>query len=410
MLRVATAGSVDDGKSTLIGRLLFDSKSLMADQEAGLEDLALLTDGLRAEREQGITIDVAYRHFATPARRFVLHDCPGHAQYTRNMATGASTADLALILVDARRGLTEQSRRHAAIAALLRVPQITVCVNKMDLVDWSEEAFDAVCREFLEFASGVGLHEITFIPVSALAGDNVVERSANMPWYGGDPLLAHLEQAPAAAALADAPARLPVQLVIRERSGGERAARDGNEMRRYAGRLVAGALRPGDEVVVLPSGLRTRISVVEGPGGERAEAFAPLSVAVGLEDDVDVSRGDLIAAADGAPEPVRELTATVCWLGDAPARPGGRYLLKHTTRTVRAKLDAVVDRLDVTTLAHEPADALELNDIGELRLRLGEPVMTDPYAAVRGTGAFILIDEATNETVGAGMVTPSPRG
>src|SRR3954447_12210660 len=267
MLRVATAGSVDDGKSTLIGRLLFDSKSLMADQEAGLEDLALLTDGLRAEREQGITIDVAYRPFATPNRRFVLHDCPGHAQYTRNMATGASTADLALILVDARRGLTEQSRRHAAIAALLRVPQITVCVNKMDLVEWSEEAFDAVCRELLEYASEIGLHDITFIPVSALLGDNVVEPSRHMPWYAGEPLLAHLESAPEAAALTDAPARLPVQLVIRARG-----------TRRYAGRLAAGALRPGDEVVVLPSGLRTRIAAVEGPGGPREEAFAPLSV------------------------------------------------------------------------------------------------------------------------------------
>jgi bifunctional enzyme CysN/CysC len=399
MLRVATAGSVDDGKSTLIGRLLFDSKSLMADQEAGLEDLALLTDGLRAEREQGITIDVAYRHFATPSRRFVLHDCPGHAQYTRNMATGASTADLALILVDARRGLTEQSRRHAAIAALLRVPQITVCVNKMDLVDWSEEAFDTVCREFLEFASAVGLHDVAFIPVSALHGDNVVDPSGNMPWYAGEPLLAHLEHAPAAAAAVDGPARLPVQLVIRD-----------GERRRYAGRLARGALRPGDEVVVLPSGVRTRIVAVEGPAGEREEGFAPLSVTVGLEDDVDVSRGDLIAAADGAPEPVRELAATVCWLGDAPARPGGRYLLKHTTRTVRARLDAVAHRLDVATLAHEPADALELNDIGELRLRLGEPVMADPYAEIRATGAFILIDEATNETVGAGMVSSSPRG
>jgi sulfate adenylyltransferase subunit 1 len=379
MLRVATAGSVDDGKSKLIGRLLFDSKSLMADQEAGLEDLALLTDGLRAEREQGITIDVAYRHFATPNRRFVLHDCPGHAQYTRNMATGASTADLALILVDARRGLTDQSRRHASIAALLRVPQVTVCVNKMDLVDWSEEAFDAVCREFLGFASGIGLHDITFIPVSALLGDNVVDPSGRMPWYGGEPLLAHLEHAPEAATLTDAPARLPVQLVIRE-----------NGARRYAGRLAAGALRTGDEVVVLPSGLRTRISVVEGPGGAREEAFAPLSVTVGLEDEIDVSRGDLIAAADGAPAPARELEATVVWFGDAPARPGGRYLLKHTTRTVRAKLDG---------------DALALNDIGTVALRLGEPVMTDPYADVRGTGAFILIDEATNETVGAGMVS-----
>jgi sulfate adenylyltransferase large subunit len=312
------------------------------------------------------------------------------------MATGASTADLALILVDARRGLTEQSRRHAAIAALLAVPQVTVCVNKMDLVDWSEEAFDAVCREFLEFASGVGLHDVTFIPVSALAGDNVVERSARMPWYGGEPLLAHLEQAPEAAATADGPARLPVQLVIRE-----------GETRRYAGRLAAGALRPGDEVVVLPSGLRTRVTVVEGPGGPREEAFAPLSVTIGLEDDVDVSRGDLIATADGAPEPAREVVATVCWLGDAPARPGGRYLLKHTTRTVRAKLDGVQDRLDVATLTHELADALALNDIGTLQLRLGEPVMTDPYADVRATGAFILIDEGTNETVGAGMVSAS---
>jgi sulfate adenylyltransferase large subunit len=385
VLRVATAGSVDDGKSTLIGRLLFDSKSLMADQEAGLEDLALLTDGLRAEREQGITIDVAYRHFATPARRFVLHDCPGHAQYTRNMATGASTADMALILVDARRGLTDQSRRHASIAALLRVPQVTVCVNKMDLVDWSEDAFDAVCREVLEFAAEVGLEGITFIPVSALLGDNVVDRSEHMPWFAGQPLLAHLEQAPEAVALSDGPARLPVQLVVRE-----------GETRRYTGRLAAGALRPGDEVVVLPSGRRTRVTAVEGPGGaSREEAFAPMSVAVGLEDDLDVSRGDLIAAADGAPEPARELEATVIWFGDTPARPGGRYLLKHTTRTVRAKLEG---------------GPLELNDLGTVRLRLGEPVMADPYAAVRSTGAFILIDEGTNETVGAGMVSSSPRG
>jgi bifunctional enzyme CysN/CysC len=394
VLRVATAGSVDDGKSTLIGRLLFDSKSLMADQEAGLEDLALLTDGLRAEREQGITIDVAYRHFATPSRRFVLHDCPGHAQYTRNMATGASTADLALILVDARRGMTEQSRRHAAIAALLRVPQVTVCVNKMDLVEWSEDAFDAVCREFLDFASELGLHDIAFIPVSALEGDNVVEPSANMPWYGGVPLLAHLEAAPATPDVADAPARLPVQIVIRE-----------GEVRRYAGRLASGALRAGDEVVVLPAGLRTRVSVVEGPSGPRDVAFAPLSVTVGLEDEIDVARGDLIAAADEAPEPVRELSATVCWLGDAPARPGARFLLKHTTRTVRARVDAVESRLDVTSLERGPAESLELNDIGTLRLRLGEPVMADRYARIRSTGAFVLIDEATNETVGAGMIS-----
>jgi bifunctional enzyme CysN/CysC len=399
VLRVATAGSVDDGKSTLIGRLLFDSKSLMADQEAGLEDLALLTDGLRAEREQGITIDVAYRHFATPRRRFVLHDCPGHAQYTRNMATGASTADLALILVDVRRGLTDQSRRHMAIAALLRVPQITVCVNKMDLADFSEEAFDGVCREVLEFAAALDLHDLTFIPVSALEGDNVVDRSARMPWYGGEPLLEHLETAPAGlggAGSSEAPARLPVQLVIRD-----------GETRRYAGRLSAGTLRPGDEVVVLPSGVRSRVSVVDGAGGTgsaRGEVFAPMSVAIGLEDEVDVARGDLIAAVGEAPDAARELTATLCWLGDAPARPGGRYLLKHTTRTVRARLDEITHRIDVATLGRESATELALNDLGEVRLRLGEPVMADAYADVRSTGAFILIDAATNETVGAGMI------
>jgi sulfate adenylyltransferase large subunit len=396
---VATAGSVDDGKSTLIGRLLFDSKSLMADQEAGLEDLALLTDGLRAEREQGITIDVAYRHFATPRRRFVLHDCPGHAQYTRNMATGASTADLALILVDVRRGLTDQSRRHMAIAALLRVPQITVCVNKMDLADFSEEAFDGVCREVLEFAAALDLHDLTFIPVSALEGDNVVDRSARMPWYGGEPLLEHLETAPAGlggAGSSEAPARLPVQLVIRD-----------GEARRYAGRLSAGTLRPGDEVVVLPSGVRSRVSAVDGAGATgsaRGEVFAPMSVAIGLEDEVDVARGDLIAAVGEAPDATRELTATLCWLGDAPARPGGRYLLKHTTRTVRARLDEITHRIDVATLGRESATELALNDLGEVRLRLGEPVMADAYADVRSTGAFILIDAATNETVGAGMI------
>jgi sulfate adenylyltransferase large subunit len=320
MLRVATAGSVDDGKSTLIGRLLFDAKALMADQEAGLKDLANLTDGLRAEREQGITIDVAYRHFATPRRRFVLHDCPGHAQYTRNMVTGASTADLAVILVDARRGLTEQSRRHAALAGLLGVPQITVCVNKMDLVGYSEDRFDAVVREFLSFSAGAGLSGMTFIPVSALHGDNVVDRSEAMPWYAGEPLLAHLEGAPEAAGAADGPARLPVQYVIRH--AGER---------HYAGRLASGTLRAGDEVVVLPSGARSRVARVAGPRGDVEEAAAPASLSVVLEDELDVGRGDMIARASEAPAAARELSATVCWLGDAPARPGASYLLKHTT-------------------------------------------------------------------------------
>ena len=393
MLRVATAGSVDDGKSTLIGRLLYDAKALMTDQEADLKDLANLTDGLRAEREQGITIDVAYRHFATPRRRFVLHDCPGHAQYTRNMVTGASTADLAVILVDARRGLTEQSHRHAALAGLLGVPQLTVCVNKMDLAGYAEERFDAVVREFLEFGSAAGLHGLTFIPVSALHGDNVVERSAAMPWYAGEPLLAHLEGAPAAAGAADGPARLPVQYVIR-----------GDGVRHYAGRLASGTLRPGDEIVVLPSGGRSTIARLEVSGTGRGHAAAPASVSIVLADELDVGRGDLIARASEAPLPARELTATVCWLGDAPARPGATYLLKHTTRTVRAKLAAIEHRLDVTSLERAPADELALNAIGRVRLRTGAEVMADPYAVNRATGAFILIDEATNDTVGAGMV------
>jgi sulfate adenylyltransferase large subunit len=390
MLRVATAGSVDDGKSTLIGRLLHDSKSLMADELGTAADLARLTDGLRAEREQGITIDVAYRHFATPRRRFVLHDCPGHAQYTRNMATGASTADLALVLVDARRGMTEQSRRHLAIAALLGVPGVTVLVNKMDLVGYAEERFDAVVREVIDWASRLGLHDVGFIPVSALHGDNVVERSSAMRWYGGESLLEHLEAAPAGNGVADGPARLPVQYVIRADSG-----------RWYAGRLAGGTLRVGDEVVVLPSGARTRVTGFEN-GGDTAAA--PRSVAVALADELDVGRGDLLARPSEAPAPVRELSATVCWLGDAPARPGARYLVKHTTRAVPARLEAIEHRLDVTTLQHEPADELELNAIGRVRLRLGSPLVPDPYERLRATGAFIVVDEATNDTVGAGMV------
>jgi sulfate adenylyltransferase large subunit len=389
MLKVATAGSVDDGKSTLIGRLLHDSKSLMADEMGSVADLALLTDGLRAEREQGITIDVAYRHFATPTRRFVLHDCPGHAQYTRNMATGASTADLALVLVDARRGMTEQSRRHLAIAALLAVPGVTVLVNKMDLAGFAEERFDAVVREVIDWSSRLGLHDVAFIPVSALHGDNVVERSEAMPWYAGESLLEHLEAAPAGGGAADGPARLPVQYVIRA---------DGR--RWYAGRLASGTLSVGDEVVVLPSGTASRVAAFEDGADEAA---APRSVAVALEDELDVGRGDLLARPAEAPAPVRELEATVCWFGDAPARPGARYAVKHTTRTVPARLEAIEHRLDVTTLAREPATELELNAIGRVRLRLGAELMPDPYGQVRATGAFIIVDEATNDTVGAGM-------
>src|SRR6185295_4957649 len=352
---------------------------------------ARLTDGLRAEREQGITIDVAYRHFATPHRRFVLHDCPGHAQYTRNMATGASTADLALVLVDARRGMTEQSRRHLAIAALLGVPSVTVLVNKMDLAGYREERFDAVVREVLDWASRLGLEGVGFIPVSALHGDNVVEHSSAMPWYAGPSLLEHLEEVPAANGVSDAPARLPVQYVIRA---------DGS--RWYAGRLVGGTLSVGDEVVVLPSGTRTRVAAFED-GGDTAAA--PRSIAVALEDELDVGRGDLLARPAEAPEPVRELSATLCWLGDEPARPGARYVVKHTTRSVPARLEEIEHRLDVTTLEHEPADELDLNAIGRVRLRLGAPLVPDPYVRLRATGAFIVVDEATNDTVGAGMIT-----
>src|SRR5918997_5519312 len=401
LLRLATAGSVDDGKSTLIGRLLYDAKAVLADQLAHVEevsrrrggdrpDLALLTDGLRAEREQGITIDVAYRPFATARRRFIIADTPGHARYTRNMVTGASTADLALILVDVRAGMTEQSRRHTAIAKLLGIPHVVVCVNKMDLAGYAEEAFDAVVREVLEWSARLDLHDVAFIPISALHGDNVVDRSERMPWYGGEPLLSHLESVPLDQV--EAPARLPVQYVIRA------------ERRLYAGQVAAGALRVGDEVAVLPGGARSRIAAIEGPAGPLDVAPAPLSVAVALEDELDVSRGDLIAPVAEAPVAVRELAATVCWLGDAPARPGGRYLLKHASRTVRAKLDGIDHRLDLEALERAPAGELALNDLARVSLRLGEPLATDSYAASRATGAFILIDEATNDTVAAGMV------
>src|SRR4051794_10388137 len=402
LLRLATAGSVDDGKSTLIGRLLFDSKAVLADQLAHVRersvdglDLALLTDGLRAEREQGITIDVAYRSFATPRRRFILADCPGHAQYTRNMVTGASTADLALLLVDARAGLTEQSRRHATIAALLRIKHVIVAVNKMDLVDYSEAAFDDVVRSVIELGAGIGLRDIEFIPISALKGDNVVERSAEMPWYDGPPLLERLETIPVEPPAVHG-ARLPVQLVLRGENGSRWAA----------GRLAAGSLKAGDEVVVLPSGTRTRVAEVRDADGTTEEITAPLSVSVRLEDEVDLARGELIAAAEDAPEPVRALTATLCWLGDRTARSGDRFALKHGTRTVPAKIDSIDGRIDFETLDWPAADELALNDIAHVSLRLGGEIAADPYAQCHSTGAFILVDESTNDTVAAGMVWP----
>jgi sulfate adenylyltransferase large subunit len=396
LLRLATAGSVDDGKSTLIGRILHDSKALMADEvEAFGDDLARAVDGLRAEREQGITIDVAYRHFATPRRRFILADTPGHVQYTRNMVTGASTAELAIVLVDARHGVIDQTRRHAAIAALLGVRHIAVAVNKMDLVGYSEERFDAIVRDFCELASRLELEDVVYVPVSALKGDNVVDRSAEMTWYEGPSLLEHLETVPVGGELATAPARFPVQYVIWH---GER------DYRGYAGAIASGTLRVGDEVCVLPRGERSRIVAIDGPDGGLREASAPLSVTVRLEDDVDVARGDLIAPVASAPAAVREVEATVCWLSDTPGVPGRRYHLKHTTRTVRARLEAIEHRLDVTTMDSEPATALALNDIARVRIRTADPLAADRYADVRATGAFVLIDESTNDTVAAGMI------
>ena len=396
LVRLATAGSVDDGKSTLIGRLLYDSKALLADQVADAElDLARLTDGLRAEREQGITIDVAYRHFSTPRRRFIIADTPGHAQYTRNMVTGASTADVAVVLVDAREGLLTQSRRHAAIAGLLGIPRLVLGVNKMDLVDYDAHRFRAICADFRAWAGRLEVEEITCVPISALLGDNVVERSQAMDWYRGPTLLEFLESAPVAGGLGDAPLRLPVQYVIRA-----------GEQRGYAGQLAGGTVRVGDEVVVLPSGLSSRVSAVEGPAGPLEGASAPLSVAVSLEDELDVGRGALISSPAERPTVARELEATVCWLGESPGRTGRRYLLKHTTRCERVKLDAVRELLDVATLGGKPGgDSLGLNDIARVSLRCASELAFDAYRENRWTGAFILIDEANNDTVGAGMLT-----
>src|SRR6188472_377316 len=395
LLRLATAGSVDDGKSTLIGRLLYDAKAVLADQLAHVEersvdglDLALLTDGLRAEREQGITIDVAYRSFATPRRRFILADCPGHAQYTRNMVTGASTADLALLLVDARAGLTEQSRRHAAIAALLEVEHVIVAVNKMDLVGYDEARFDEIVRDVIELGAAIGLRETDFIPISALKGDNVVEPSASMPWYDGLPLLERLETVPVEPPAVHG-ARLPIQLVLRGDDGARWAA----------GRLAAGALKAGDEVVVLPSGVRSRIAEVRDADGPADVVEAPLSVSVRLEDEVDLARGELIAAVEDAPAAVRELSATICWLGDRPARPGDRFQLKHGTRSVPAKLDSVDGRIDFESLEWPSAEELRLNDIAHVKIRLGGEIAADSYARCHATGAFILVDESTHDTV-----------
>ncbi|MDP9100995.1 MAG: GTP-binding protein [Actinomycetota bacterium] len=410
LLRFATAGSVDDGKSTLIGRLLYDSKSVFADQLSSVErtsadrgddytNLALLTDGLRAEREQGITIDVAYRYFSTPARSFIVADTPGHVQYTRNMVTGASTADLALVLVDARKGVVEQTRRHASLSALLRVPHLVLAVNKMDLVGFDQGVYDAVVAEFRAFAASLDIPDVTAIPMAALQGDNVVHASDSTPWYDGPALLEHLEAVHVEreeAALR--PARFPVQYVIRPMSV-ERP-----DYRGYAGTLAAGTLRPGDEVVVLPSGRRTSVSGIDTFDGPLDAATAGQAVTLRLTDDIDVSRGDMVVAADRPPAVASSFEATVCWMDEAPLRAGRRVLVKHTTRTVKAVVASLHDRLDVTSLSSSPASELALNDIGRVTLRTAAPLLADDYVTDRRMGAFILIDEVTGTTAGAGMI------
>jgi len=414
LLRLATAGSVDDGKSTLIGRLLYDSKAIFQDQLDAIEatsarmgaeytNLALLTDGLRAEREQGITIDVAYRYFATPRRKFIIADTPGHIQYTRNMVTGASTADLALILVDARKGMVEQSRRHAFLSTLLGIPHLVVCINKMDLVEWSQERFEEIRAEFRSFAMKLDVHDLTFIPVSALLGDNVVDRSHNMPWYEGTSLLHHLEEVHIASDRNLIDARFPVQYVIRPQNQTDHATHD---YRGYAGEVAGGVMKPGDEVVVLPSGVATTIEAIDSPNGPVEEAFAPMSVTVRLADEVDVSRGDMIVRRKNQPHVGQEVEAMVCWMSDTTwLREGGKVALKHTSRWVRAVVQELQYQLDINTLhRYEDAVGLSLNEIGRVRLKLTQPIFYDEYRRNRQTGSFILVDEASNTTVGAGML------
>jgi sulfate adenylyltransferase large subunit len=410
LVRIATAGSVDDGKSTLIGRLLFDSKEILADQLAhitdvsqrrGLDvvDLALLTDGLRSEREQGITIDVAYRYFATPRRSFILADTPGHVQYTRNMVTGASTADIAIVLLDAREGPTEQSRRHTFIASLLGIRHVVFAVNKMDLVDWDEGAYEKIVKELTEFSARLDLRDATFIPISALHGDNVVDRGENSPWYGGPPLLWHLEHLHVASDRNLIDVRFPVQWVIRPQTD------EYHDYRGYAGQVAGGVLKSGDEVLVLPSGKSSKITRIESLDGDVDEAFPPMSVIVHLADDVDVSRGDVICRPHNHPEPVRELDAMICWMTDQPLRQGAKLGIKQTTRNARVIVDELRYRLDVNTL-HRDLEATEfaLNDIGRVKLRTSTPLIVDPYRRNRATGSFILIDEGTNNTVAGGMI------
>jgi len=411
LLRLATAGSVDDGKSTLIGRLLYDSKAIFEDQLEAVEatsarmgaeytNLALLTDGLRAEREQGITIDVAYRYFATPRRKFIIADTPGHIQYTRNMVTGASTADVALILVDARNGIVEQSRRHAFLSSLLQIPHLVLCVNKMDLVDWSQERFEEIRDEFRSFATKLDIADLTFIPISALNGDNVVTRSPNSPWYEGASLLHHLEEVHIASDRNLIDVRFPVQYVIRPHSD------DFHDYRGYAGTVAGGVIKPGDEVMVLPSGFTSRVASIETFDGPVPEAYAPMAVTVRLEDEIDISRGDMICRPHNRPTSGQDIDAMICWMSESlDLNPRDKFTIKHTTRTARALVKNVQYRLDVNTLHRdEGVESLALNEIGRIQMRTTQPIFFDEYRRNRTTGSFILVAESTNTTVGAGMI------
>ncbi len=410
LLRFTTAGSVDDGKSTLIGRLLLDTRNILDDQLAAVEstskqrgfdyvDLSLFTDGLKAEREQGITIDVAYRYFATAKRKFIIADTPGHRQYTRNMVTGASTANLALILIDARKGILEQTCRHAFIASLLRIPHMIVCVNKMDLVDYDQQTYDRIVEAFRDFSSRLDIQDVQFVPISALKGDNVVERSGMMPWYEGSTLLYHLENVHISGDINHVDCRFPVQYVIRPQQD------DFHDYRGYAGRLAAGVFRQGDRVMVLPSGFTSRIASIDTFEGQVQEAFAPMSVSIRLEDEIDISRGDMIVRENNVPQSGQDLDVMLCWLHERPMQAGGRYVLMHTTREARCIVKDIRYKIDITTLRRlEQEPTFGMNDIGRVQLRTTVPLSYDSYRRNRLTGSLILIDEHTNETVGAAMI------
>jgi len=411
LLRFTTAGSVDDGKSTLIGRLLYDTKTIFEDQLAAVErsskqrgdeevNLALLTDGLRAEREQSITIDVAYRYFATPRRKFIIADTPGHIQYTRNMVTGASTANLAIILIDARKGVIEQTCRHSFIASLLRIQHVVVCVNKMDLVDYCEERFEEICMAYREFASRLDIPEITFIPISALRGDNVVHRSEKTPWYQGSPLLYHLETVYIGPDANHVDARFPVQWVIRPHSD------EYHDFRGYAGRVAGGVFKKGDRVLALPSGFETTIKAVHSAGEEVEEAFAPMSVAITLDNEIDISRGDMLVKPNNQPNAGQDLDMMLCWFAEkATLKARSKFILRHTTREVKAVVQEVIYRVDINTLRKLPeTEELALNEIGRVRLRVSNPLFWDSYRRNRLTGSIILLDPFTHQTVAAGML------